>query len=312
MSNKPYISIISPVYGAEGIIHELVKRIEEHIQDITDDYEIILIEDKSPDNSWLEIEQVSEKKSKVKGVKLSRNFGQHNAISAGMEIVSGDYVVLMDCDLQHDPKYLVTLHDKIKEGYDLVYTKTISREHGFLKNLTAVGYYKFLKFISDFDMDPNIGSFSMLSRKVVDAFNQYNDYRKAYLWALNWTGFNYAVVEIEHAKRYAGKSSYNVRKLLIHALNVTTANSDKLLYLSVYMGIGISLTSFLGIFYLIYRYFTIGGLEGWSSLMVVTMFCCGFILTAIGITSVYIAKIYEQTKGRPRYLVSKTINFNDK
>jgi glycosyltransferase involved in cell wall biosynthesis len=308
---KPHISIVSPVYGAQGIINELVDRVVEGLKPITDNYEIILVEDNSPDNSWHEIVQATKENSKVKGARLSRNFGQHNAISAGMEIAEGEYVVLLDCDLQHDPKYLETLYNKIQEGYDLVYTRTISREHSILKNGTAKLYYKFLKFISDFDMDPNIGSFSMLSRKVVDAFNQYNDYKKAYLWALKWAGFNFAIIDIEHNKRFAGSSAYSFKKLLVHALNVAVSNSDKLLYLSVYMGVGISLMSFFGVLYVVYRYFTVGGLEGWSSLMVMMMFFSGLILTAIGISSVYIAKVFEQTKGRPRYLISEKLNFND-
>lgn len=311
MSDYPKISIVVPVYGAEGNIHELSGRIDQAMNDITENYELIYIEDDSPDNSWNEILSVSTNNKAIKAVKLSRNFGQHNAISAGMEIANGDYVILMDCDLQHDPVYFIDLYNKIKEGNDLVYTITNIRNHGFFKNITARLYYKFVKFISDFDMDPNIGSYSILTRKVVDAFNQYNDYRKAYLWALKWAGFKSAVIEIDHNKRFAGNSSYSFKKLLIHALNVTTANSNKLLYLSVYLGIGTSIMSFFGVIIIVYRYFYNGGLEGWSSLMVMLMFFSGLILTAIGVTGVYLAKVFEQTKGRPRYLISEKINFDD-
>lgn len=311
MSDYPKISIVVPVYGAEGNIHELSVRIDQAMNHITENYELIYIEDDSPDNSWNEILAVSTNNKAIKAVKLSRNFGQHNAISAGMEIANGDYVILMDCDLQHDPVYIIDLYNKIKEGNDLVYTITNIRNHGFFKNITAKLYYKFVKFISDFDMDPNIGSYSILTRKVVDAFNQYNDYRKAYLWALKWAGFKSAVIEIDHNKRFAGNSSYSFKKLLIHALNVTTANSNKLLYLSVYLGIGTSIMSFFGVIIIVYRYFYHGGLEGWSSLMVMFMFFSGLILTAIGVTGVYLAKVFEQTKGRPRYLISEKINFDD-
>ena len=311
MSNNSKISIVSPVYGAEGIVHILVKEIEESVKKITDDYEILLIEDKSPDKSWVEIVEIAASNTKVKGVKLSRNFGQHNAIAAGMEIASGDYVILLDCDLQHNPKYIIDLYKKINEGYDIVYAKFISRKHGFFKNLSAKLYYRFLKFTSDFDMDPNIGSFSILSRKVVDAFNQFNDYKKTYLLALKWIGFNYSTIDVKHRKRTKGKSGYSLKKLLIHSLSISIANSDKLLYISFYIGIITSLLSFLGIFIIILRYFIVGALEGWSSLIIVIMFFSGLILTTLGITSVYLGKVYEQTKGRPRYLISKKINFND-
>ncbi len=311
MSDFPRISIVVPVYGAEGNIHELSVRINQIMIEIKENYELIYIEDQSPDNSWNEILEVSTSNKSIKAIKLSRNFGQHNAISAGMEIAKGDYVILMDCDLQHDPIYILDLYNKIKEGNDLVYTRTSTRKHGFFKNITAKMYYKFLKFISDFDMDPNIGSYSILTRKVVDAFNQYNDYRKAYLWALNWAGFKFDVIEINHSERFVGKSSYSFKKLLIHALNVTTANSNKLLYISVYIGIGTSILSFIGVIIIVYRYFYHGGLEGWSSLMVMLLFFSGLILTVIGIIGVYIAKVFEQTKGRPRYLISEKINFDD-
>lgn len=311
MDNQPYISIISPIYRANEIIFELVSQIEESIVKVTSNYEIILVEDGSPDSSWESMVKASDKNKNIKLIKLSRNFGQHNAICAGMEAASGDYAILMDCDLQHDPKYFVQLYEQIKNGYEIVYTKTISREHSVVKNITAKFYYRFVKLISDFDMDPNIGSYSMISRKAIEAFNNYNDYRKAYLWALKWTGFEAKVLEIEHQKRFSGKSSYNLKKLIIHAFEVTVANSNKLLYLSIYIGIGTSLLSFLGILYIAIRYLIYGGLEGWSSIMLSIMFFSGLILTSIGISSVYISKLFEQTKNRPRYLIQQKINFND-
>ena len=311
MIRNPFISVISPVYGAAEIITELVSEIEKGLKNVTDHYEIILVEDNSPDDSWNRIVEIARDNKNVKGVKFSRNFGQHNAITAGLEIAKGDYVVPIDCDLQHDPIYIKDLYAKITEGYDLVYARIITRKHSFIKNLTARFYYRLLQVISDFDMDPNIGSYSMLSRKVVDAFNRYDDYKKTYLWALKWVGFKHGIVDIEHSNRLSGKSSYSIRKLLSHALNVTVANSDKLLYLSVYVGIVTSILSFIGVIYIIYLYYASGSLEGWSSLIVTIMFFSGLILTFIGIIAVYIAKIYEQTKGRPRYIIMEKVNFDD-
>lgn len=308
MKKKPLISVISPVYGAQGIVHNLVNQIENSLQEITEEYEVLLIEDNSPDRSWSEILKVAANNKKVKGIKLSRNFGQHNAISAGMEIAIGDYVVVMDCDLQHNPIYIKEMYKQIQNGNDIVYTRTKTRKHNVIKNIFALLYYKLLNLISDFNMDPNIGNFSMLSRRVVAAFNQYNDYKKAYLWVLSWIGFKYTVLDIEHNERPLGKSSYNLKKIIIHALNVTIANSNKLLYISIYLGIIVSISSLIGGLYLIYNYYSNGALEGWTSLLVIIMFLSGLILITIGITAIYIAKIYEQTKGRPRYLVSEKIN----
>lgn len=308
MTNKPHISIVSPVYNGEGIVQELVNRIVEHTGKITSDFEILLIEDRSPDNSWKEIRLAASLDSRVKGVRLSRNFGQHNAISAAMEMAQGDYLILMDCDLQHDPVYIPELYRIIKQGFDIVYTRTITREHHPLKNVMSKAYYRFLKVISNFDMDPNIGNYTILSRKAIDGYNKYNDYNKAYLWALRWAGYDYAVLDIEHKNRYSGKSSYSFTKLIRHAVNVATTNSNKLLFITFYLGLVTSLLAFLGILFIVYKYFTIGALEGWSSLMVVIMFFSGLILTAIGICSIYISNIFDQTKNRPRYLISETVN----
>ena len=169
-------------------------------------------------------------------------------------------------------------------------------------------YYRILKAISNFDMDPYIGNYSILSRKAVDGYNQYNDYNKAYLWALRWAGYDHAVMDIEHKSRYSGSSSYTFRKLVRHAINVATTNSNKLLFITFYLGLGTSLLAFLGILIIVYRYFTVGSLVGWTSLMAVIMFFSGLILTAIGVCSIYISNIFDQTKGRPRYLISNTIN----
>jgi glycosyltransferase involved in cell wall biosynthesis len=302
------LSIISPVYCAEGIIDELVRRIRESAISITTDYEIILVEDCSPDQSWKEIERNCMQDDHVIGVKLTRNFGQHNAIAAGMEIARGEFVVVMDCDLQHDPACISQMYRLIQDGYDLVLTQVKERQHDALKSFAARGFYKLLAHLSDFDMDPNIGNFSLLSRRVVDAYNNYNDYHKAYLWALHWTGFKAAIVKIDHKPRMKGKSAYSWVKLIKHALNVAVANSDRLLYLAVFVGIFFSFAAVLGMIIIIYRYFTLRTLEGWSSLMVTIMFFSGIILLSMGIIGIYLGKVFEQTKGRPRYIISRVLN----
>jgi dolichol-phosphate mannosyltransferase len=305
------ISIISPVYKAEKIIEELVEQIEIAFSGITANYEILLIEDHSPDNSWDVIRKLAKENKKIKGIKLSRNFGQHKAIEAGMETCSGDYVIVMDCDLQHNPKYIIDLVNKIQEGYDLVLTKTKQRKHNFIKNFTAKIFYKFLRFIGNHNMDESISNYSILSKKVVEAYNKYNDYNKAYLWVLNWIGFDSAIIEIEHSNRSSGKSSYSFKNLIKLALNIAVSNSERLLYMTFYIGLITSILSFLGIITIMIRYFFYNSLMGWSSLIVFIMFFSGMILTSIGVVAVYLGKTYEQTKNRPRYLISKKINLHD-
>lgn len=311
MNKQPFISIVSPVYAAEGIIKALVEQITHAVSNVTNHFEIILVEDNSPDNSWQEIRDEAQQKSYVKAVRLSRNFGQYNAITAGMELAKGDYVVLLDCDLQYDPVYIPAMYALIQQGYDVVFTAAKTREHGFLKNALTKVYYKLIKFISGYKMQPNVGSYSMLTRKVVNAFNQYNDYKKLYLWVLNWLGFQATTLEIEHCSRYTGESSYNLRKLFALAANTVLINSNKPLYFSAYLGLMISGCSFIGILMIIYQYISRGALAGWSSTIVVIMFFSGLILTSIGISALYIAKIFEQTKQRPRYIIAEGLNIHD-
>lgn len=311
MIAQPFISIISPVYAGQGILRELVTQIVKAVSTITKTFEIILIEDHSPDQSWEEIVEITRQFSYVKGVRLSKNFGQHNAITAGMELAKGDYVVLLDCDLQHDPAYIPELYKLIQQGNDIVFTRFKKRKHGFVKNATALLYYKLIKFFSGYNMDPHIGSYSIVSRKVVNAFNKYNDYKKMYLWVLNWMGFKFDVLEINHHQRHSGKSAYSLKRLFVLAFNLMFLNSNRPLYFSTCLGLMMSLASFFAILNIMYQYFHSGALLGWSSTVIFIIFFSGIILTSIGVSAIYIANIFEQTKQRPRYIISEQINLNN-
>jgi len=308
---QPIISIVSPVYKAENIIQELVKRIKENVSLITDDFEIILVDDCGPDNSWSKIEDEAIEDRRVKGIKLSRNFGQHFAITAGLEKAKGDYVVVIDCDLQDDPAYIPVLFEKAKEGFDIVYTYKKARKHNFWKNITANFFNRIFNYLIDnknWKSHNNVGSYSLITRKVADAFCAINDYQRHYLMVLRWLGFNNAYVEIKHNKRFEGKSSYNFSKLVIHAINGITSQSDKLLRINVIFGIILSLLSFLSVIVIILLYYINGLMSGWASLIVVLLFSTGVILTSIGISGIYIGKTFEQTKNRPKYIIDKTLN----
>jgi len=219
---KPLISIVSPVYKAEKIVDLLVERIITEVGKITEDFEIILVEDGSPDNSWQKIEENCQKDYRIKGIKLSRNFGQHYAITAGLDYTKGEWVVVMDCDLQDDPKYIQDLYNAALKGFDIVYTQKGKRKHSFVKNITSYFFNIIFNWLVDnkqWKSSKNVGSYSLLSKKVVKAFLEFKDYRRHYLMVLRWLGFNHTFVEIEHQKRYEGKSSYNFIKLLNLALD---------------------------------------------------------------------------------------------
>lgn len=312
MDNSFKISIVSPVYLAEKIVDQLVKQIAREVSKLTTDFEIILVEDGSPDNSWEKIVENCQKYDFVKGVKLSRNFGQHPAVTAGLDLAEGDYVVVMDCDLQDDPKYIAQLLNKSQEGFDIVFTHKEGRKHSFFKNATATIFNYIFNYLIDnkrFKGSNNVGSYSLLTRKVVLAFRRFNDYQRHYLMVLRWLGYSHAFIKIKHLERFEGKSSYNLKTLVEHAIQGITSQSDKLLRLNIYVGFIIAFIAFIAGVIIISLYFTSGLMNGWTSLIVTLFFALGIILISIGIVGIYIGKIFEQVKDRPKYLIDNKLNF---
>jgi len=313
IENKPYLSIVSPVYLAEEIVDELVKRIIEEVSIITQDYEILLVEDGSPDESWQRIEKNCEKDKRIKGIKLSRNFGQHYAITAGIKESRGEYVVVMNCDLQDNPNCIIKLLDKAKEGHDVVLTVHKNRKHGIIKNIFSYIFYSVFNFLvgnKNFRSVPQYGAISLITSKVVKAFSSFNDYHRHYLFTILWLGFSKAVIMTEHDHRYAGKSSYTYKKLITFAIDGIISQTEKLLRYSVYVGFSLAIIGFIAIIYIVLLYFYQGYQPGWASIVVLLIFSTGLILISLGIVGVYIGKIFEQTKKRPLYLIDETININ--
>lgn len=306
------ISVISPVYGAEKIIPELVKRISNALLEITKDYEIILIEDHSPDNSWEEIRNQCAKNSFVKGIKLSRNFGQHNAIKTGIDLVSGDCCIVMDCDLQDDPLYIKELVKEWQAGNDIVYTFKEKRNHSGFKNITARLFNMVFNYLANSSSlekaHNNVGSYSLISSKVISAFKKYNDYQFHYLMVLRWLGFQSTYIKITHNERFEGESSYSFIKLVNHAMVGIIYQSDRLLKMSIQFGFILSFLSIMSIIFIISNYFISGFQSGWASLFVLITFFAGVILTAIGILGLYIGKMFDQVKNRPQYVIDETLN----
>lgn len=303
-----FISVVSPVYKSEKIVDELVKRLSESLSKITENYEIILVEDGGGDSSWLKIEENCIKDKRVKGIKLSRNFGQHYAITAGLSRASGDIIVIMDCDLQDDPVHIKKLLDEFGNGYDVVFTRRIGRKHSFFKMITAKIYNSLFKMFSDKNYDLNVGSMTMISRRVKDEFLKLRDQDRLYIQLIKWVGFRSTYVPVEHRERYEGSSTYSISKLFVTALQGWTSYSDKLLRLSIYTGLIISILSLLAGLSIVLSYFLLKFQPGWPSLIVAILFSTGLILMSIGIAGIYIGKIFEQTKQRPLYIIDEKLN----
>jgi dolichol-phosphate mannosyltransferase len=307
--NAPLLTIVSPVYGSAPIVAPLVERIVAAVTPLTADFEIVLIEDGSPDDSWAQIVATAQPAPRVRGVSLSRNFGQHAAITAGLAHAQGHYVVVMDCDLQDDPAYIPALLAKAREGFDIVMTRKVNRRHAWHRNLAARGFVALFNLLSGHrPADPQVGGYSLLTRPVVDAFLRIQDAHRHYLMILSWLGFRTAVVPVEHHPRHSGRSSYTLRRLLRHALEGLTSQSTILLKFAIGIGFAYFCASLAGASYLCVSYFVHGYRAGWASTIVLLLGSTGLILMAVGILGVYIGNIFEQVRHRPLYLVRNRVN----
>jgi len=309
MEKKIHISVVSPVYRSEKIVAELVKQVKQAVSTITDDFEIILVNDYSPDNSWQKITEECAKDIRVKGINLSRNFGQHYAITAGLNYASGEWVVVMDCDLQDRPNEIPNLYRKAQEGYDSVFAQRKLRNDTFLKRYLSQIFYALFSYLTETKQDPSVANFGIYHRCVIDAILSMNDQIRFFPTMVQWVGFRKCYLPVAHAIRFEGKSTYNFKGLFQLALNTVIAFSDKPLRLTVKAGFTISSISFLvAVVYLI-LYFT-GHIQvlGFTTLILSLWFLAGVIMLILGVVGLYIGKVFEKVKQRPVFLVQDRCN----
>lgn len=303
------ISVVSPVYGCKACLYELYDRLVASLSKITEQFEIILVNDACPQKSWEHIVALCGRDSRVKGINLSRNFGQHYAITAGLDHAKGEWVVVMDCDLQDKPEEIAKLYAKAMEGYDIVFGKRVERQDSFFKQLGSKFFNKVLEYFTDTKHDNSIANFGIYAQKVVQTINQYREQSRDFLLFAKIVGFKKVEIEIEHAQRAHGKSSYNLSKLINLAIDSILSHSNKPLRLSIQLGFIIASSSLGFAFWLVLRYFLYGTTtEGWTSLMVSMFFMFGLLFAILGITGLYIGKIFDEVKHRPLYIIGETIN----
>jgi polyisoprenyl-phosphate glycosyltransferase len=305
----PHLSVVVPVYKAENSLHELHRRLRESLGSITPDFEIVLVEDCGGDRSWDIIRDLAAKDPRVVGIKFSRNFGQHYGITAGLDHCDGDWVVVMDCDLQDRPEEIPRLYEKAREGFDVVLARRGKRKDSPLKRLTSWGYYKVFNYLADTDYDSEVGNFRIVSRKVVDNFRAMRENLRFFGGMVDWMGFPTANIEVRHSERFDGKSTYTLRKLLRLATEIIIAYSDKPLRLSIKIGFAMSALAFLYGGYIMVRALLYGSpVMGWSSLIVSLFFIGGIIIANLGIIGIYLGKTFDETKKRPLYIVKERTN----
>jgi polyisoprenyl-phosphate glycosyltransferase len=303
------LSVVIPVYKAEKCLEELYERLTTSLRKITKDYEIVLVEDCGGDRSWEIINQLSRKDKRIKAIQFSRNFGQHCAITAGIDYCNGDWVVVMDCDLQDRPEEIPKLYSKAQEGYEVVVAHRGKRKDSYLKRYTSWLFYLVFNYFSGMNLNSEVGNFRIVSKKVVLAFREMRENFRFFSGMIDWMGYKKAFVDVQHEKSSRNKSTYTYRKLFDLAFDAILAYSDKPLYLMVKLGFGISLLSFSGGVYIIIRN-TIKGspVAGWGSLIVSLYFLGGILIGLLGLIGIYVGKTFNETKKRPLYIVRERLN----
>ena len=303
------LSIVSPVYRGEKMLEELVKRIHAAVSPLTSDYEIVLVNDCSPDNSWEKIAEICTDDKRVKGINLSRNFGQPYAITAGLTYAKGDYIAVIDCDLQNKPEDLPAMYGKALEGFDVVSARRVVRDDTFLKRMSSAIFHKVYDFLSGFETDKAIAEFGIYSQKIAKVYCSIPEYSRSFVELIHTLGFKKTTVDVLHDHRLEGESSYNLARLLKLSYNSIISNSNRPLYLSVTLGLIMSGLSFLMAIYNIFaKFYGLNEVVGYTSTIFSIWFVGGLLLFMMGILGLYIGKIFDQVKGRPVFIVSDTIN----
>lgn len=307
------ISVVVPVYGCPAAVKPLSERVSETLAKITDDYEIILVNDACPKGSWAEIEKVCADNPKVIGVEMARNFGQIKAITAGLDYASGDWVVVMDCDLQDRPEGIYDLYMKAQEGYDVVFARRKERKDTAIVKFFSKAFYKVYDYFTDGNYDNAICNFSISKRDVIKHYCEMREQNRAYTLFLKWLGYKQTAIDIESDVRFEGKSSYNMKRKIKMATSFITSQSNKPLKFSVVTGFVIAALAVLYAVIRVIVYWVTGSVPaGWTSLIVIACVLSGIILISNGILGIYIGNIFEEVKRRPLYVVRSVLNPHEK
>jgi dolichol-phosphate mannosyltransferase len=301
------LTVVVPVYKCDECLTHLHQRLHDALDGKVLSMELLFVDDRSPDGSWETLQGLARVDECVKVVRLSRNFGQHAAITAGLEHAAGTWIVVMDCDLQDPPEYVPELYAKAQEGYDVVFARRITDRRSFSRGLASAAYFRMLNAALGTSFDSGYGNFSLISRKVRDEFLRVRDTDRHYLMILRWLGFTTASIDFQQEPRYAGKSAYTVGMLLRFALDGFFFQTTTLLRWIVYAGFLISVVGVILAGFFVVNYFVGDPYPGWTSLGVLLLLLSGFIIVSTGVTGLYVGKIFVQAKNRPLYVIDRVL-----
>lgn len=300
------LSVVSPVYQAQTSVPILVSRIKHALASLPVTYEIILVDDRSQDASWRAIQDECLNSSNVRGLRLSRNFGQHAAITAGLKISTGDWVVVMDCDLQDRPEQIPHLLEVALKGHDVVHARRVLRRDSGIKKLYSAFFYSIFSFLTSTRQDATIANFGIYKRNVIEAILSMGDHIRYFPAMVQWVGFNPTSIDVEHSTRYSGVSSYTLLKMIRLAINTIISFSDKPLKIVAQVGLILSFISIcIGLFFLAGSIAGFVTVPGYASIIVSIWLTAGINIFVLGIVGIYVGKAFELIKGRPIYIVDE-------
>lgn len=299
------VSVVVPVYGCKNCLEELVQRVSRSLESVNHPFEIILVDDSSPDDAWRRITELAGMYPQVRGLRLSRNFGQHAAISAGLSHVSGEVTIVMDCDLQDIPEEIPALLAAMKQkDVEVVLGQRIDRQDSWFKRLGSKLFYQTLGWLTDTRYDHTTANFGAYSRRVVDTVNRMSELDRFFPLLVRWTGFKATHVAVSHGQRSEGKSSYSFRTLLKLATRVALSFSDKPLRLVMNGALLLAAISICIAGFSIYQY--VAGnvrVAGFTSIVASIWLIGSCIMFCLGILGLYLGRLHDEAKGRPQYIV---------
>lgn len=302
-------SVVVPVYGCRDALPELYRRLVETLEQMGKSFELIFVDDHDKQNSWEEIFRICQQDKRVRGIKLSRNFGQIRAITAGLDNAKGDWIVVMDCDLQDRPESIPELYGKACEGFDVVFAKRVDRKDSALTKFLSKSFYKVYEYFTDGTYDASLCNFSISRRIVIQNYCKLREHNRGYTMFIKWLGFRQTAIELVGDERFSGSSSYSFSKKMNMAFELITAQSNKPLQLSIRIGFVISLIAFAFLIYTVLRQLLFNdGAAGWTSLIASIYLMGGIILAAIGIVGLYVGNIFTEVKNRPLYVIEEDVN----
>jgi dolichol-phosphate mannosyltransferase len=308
-----HLAAVVPVLNEEENVAELARRICSAFEQISPDYTLMFVDDGSTDRTWENLQKLAAAEQRISALRLSRNFGQHQAITEGLRMVDAEWTVIMDGDLQDRPELIPTLYGKAAEGYDVVFVERRNRPESWLYLAAQRTFYAVLRTLTDGTYNERRGNFSIISRRVLHQYQRFEEVNPFFGGLVQWLGFRHASIEADHGRRYGGRTSYTLARRVRFARNIILSFSTR--PLDITLGIGLVVTVLalaFGAFTLLRALFFGYVVQGWASLMVSIYFLGGVQMVMIGMVGLYVGRIATEVKFRPPAVVAEQIGGTDR